>query len=91
MPADIPIPTGKASKINNSKSTWFAETTNGLVYESIILRLPEMTEKETALLSLYTDCLTELGAGRSELSENANSTICRQWWHSCFVEHSWQR
>ena len=63
VPADIPIPTGKASKINNRKTTWFDETTNGLIYESIILRLPEMTEKETALLSLYTDCLTELGAG----------------------------
>lgn len=63
VPADLPLPTGKSNPVAKLKSTWYAEATNGLVYESIILPLPAMTESETALLSLYTDCLTELGAG----------------------------
>ena len=66
VPNDIPIPIGKESRCLNRRSTWFNETTNGLVYESIILPLPEMDAKETALLSLYTDCLTELGAGEQD-------------------------
>ena len=63
VPTDLLIPKGKTDQIANPKSTWYAAATNGLAYESIVLPLPAMTETEIALLSLYTNCLTELGAG----------------------------
>ncbi len=66
VPAEIQIPIGKISQINHRNTHWYSEATNGLTYESVIVPLPAMTEQETALLSLYTDCLTELGAGEKD-------------------------
>jgi Zn-dependent M16 (insulinase) family peptidase len=43
--------------------TWFEATTNGLVYEQIIVSLPDLHPEEVQLLGLYCDCLTELGIG----------------------------
>ncbi|MFK8067398.1 MAG: insulinase family protein [Gammaproteobacteria bacterium] len=63
VPTDYPIPSGKTSNVSNYKTSWYDEPTNGLVYENIILPLPAMTEAETAALSLYADCISELGAG----------------------------
>ncbi|HEB29112.1 MAG TPA: peptidase M16, partial [Porticoccus sp.] len=37
--------------------------TNGLVYQQIILPLPALTAKQLDLLPIYSNCLTELGAG----------------------------
>ncbi len=63
VPPDIPIPSGIREKIAKRDSTLYSAVTNGLVYESVILPVPELDEDETALLNLYADCLTEVGAG----------------------------
>ncbi len=63
VPTDYPLPVDKTLKISNYKTSCYDEPTNGLVYESVILPLPAMTETEIVALSLYSDCITELGAG----------------------------
>lgn len=45
---------------------WSSAGTNGLVYQQIIFDLPPLSQREQALLPLYTQCLSELGsAGRT--------------------------
>lgn len=51
---------------DNPELHWFDAGTNGLVYQQVIFDLPLLTEREQALVPLYTQCLSELGsAGRT--------------------------
>ena len=43
--------------------TSYGVGTNGLLYQQVIYPLPELSDTQTALLPIYTGCLTELGAG----------------------------
>ncbi len=68
--ADVPEKThyvaGNSSKINNHPLTVYTPGTNGLVYQQIIVKLPELTTEELQLLPLYSICLTELGVGEKD-------------------------
>ncbi|WP_417530401.1 insulinase family protein [Marinobacter lipolyticus] len=44
-------------------ATVFARGTNGLVYEQIVLPVPELTEDELLLLPYYTTLIPEVGCG----------------------------
>lgn len=44
----------------------YAQGTNGLVYEQMIMDLPDLTEREQELLPLYTSLISELGAGDND-------------------------
>jgi hypothetical protein len=46
--------------------TWFDQGTNGLIYETIAVELPELSQEEIALLRLYSLCLTEVGCGEKD-------------------------
>ncbi len=41
--------------------TCYEQGTNGLVYQQIIIDLPELTERQRALLPVYSNVVTELG------------------------------
>ncbi len=41
----------------------FAQGTNGLSYQEIIIDLPDLDDEQLALLPIYNRCLTELGCG----------------------------
>ena len=58
--------------------TSYAVGTNGLVYQQIILPLPQLDESELALLPVYTNCLTELGVGQRDYLETQlwQSRVC---------------
>ncbi|MFT2110319.1 insulinase family protein [Marinomonas sp. 2405UD68-3] len=43
--------------------TFYPQGTNGLVYQQLVIDLPELDEEETAYLPLFSYVLTELGAG----------------------------
>ncbi|MGS2723898.1 insulinase family protein [Porticoccus sp. GXU_MW_L64] len=43
--------------------TSYAAGTNGLVYQQIVMPLPQLSDEQLDLLPIYTTCLTELGCG----------------------------
>lgn len=63
--SDVPLqlPEPEARVVDDFPATAFAQGTNGLVYEQVVLPLPTMSEEELLLLPLYTTCLTEVGCG----------------------------
>ncbi|MCP4407251.1 MAG: peptidase M16 [Gammaproteobacteria bacterium] len=72
VPDTIKIPVGEEKPVADMAATWFAQGTNGLVYEQIILDLPQLEPELMELLPLYCACLTEVGsAGRDYLQTQA--------------------
>ncbi len=63
VPADLPIPTGTTSTLNGAPATLFAQGTNGIVYQHVIVDLPQMDDELQQLLPLYTNFVAELGSG----------------------------
>lgn len=51
---------------------------NGLVYQQIIMPLPQLSEAQVALLPIYTSCLTELGLGKRDYLQTQlwQSQVC---------------
>jgi len=63
VPAKMQIPTGSSTDMDDSQLAFFEQGTNGLIYQQIIVDLPELETELVNLLPLYTYCLTELGCG----------------------------
>ncbi|MEN8168796.1 MAG: insulinase family protein [Pseudomonadota bacterium] len=63
IPAELAIPEGESSTIGAMPSSWYARGTNGLVYQQVIVDLPELDDELAQLLPLFTDILTEVGSG----------------------------
>ncbi|MDX1633392.1 MAG: insulinase family protein [Marinobacter sp.] len=62
---DVPLkmPEPEARYSGELPATLYAQGTNGLVYEQIVVPLPPMDRDELLLLPLYTTCVTEVGCG----------------------------
>lgn len=71
IPAQRPIPTPAREDQAPVPTTWFDRSTNGLVYEQIILDLPQLDSEALDILPLYTAMLTELGSGGRDYLETA--------------------
>ena len=72
VPAKMKIPTGVSSSLNNLQHDFFDQGTNGLIYQQVIIELPELEDELVNLLPIYTYCLTELGyAGKDYLQAQA--------------------
>ena len=63
VPAEIKIPEVTKRNIAGADSSIYQQGTNGLVYHEVVCELPELSEKELAVLPYYSSCLTELGCG----------------------------
>ena len=63
VPAKMQIPTGSSTEMGESALSFFEQGTNGLIYQQIIVDLPELETELVNLLPIYTYCLTELGCG----------------------------
>ncbi|MDV2081215.1 insulinase family protein [Marinobacter xestospongiae] len=63
--SDVPLQTlePQSRAVEGFPATLYARGTNGLVYQQIIVPLPELSEDELLLLPLYTTCVTEVGCG----------------------------
>jgi len=69
VPADLAIPTGKSKQINGAPATLYAQGTNGIVYQHVVVDLPQMDDELEQLLPLYTNFVGELGSGGRDYIE----------------------
>lgn len=69
VPSEMNIPEPDAADSDMSL-TQYNQGTNGLVYQQIIMDLPELNEEELQLLPLYSHLLTEMGCGDRDYMEN---------------------
>jgi len=69
IPADLPIPEGEADRAGPLPATWFSQGTNGLVYQELVVELPELEPELRDLLPIFCDCLPEVGSGGRDYLE----------------------
>ncbi len=63
---DVPtsLPVYESEKVSGDLPiTFYAQGTNGLVYQQLVIDLPTLDEEETEHLPLFSSILTELGVG----------------------------
>lgn len=65
VPAEINWPQAESGSINKIPYAFYAQGTNGLSYQDIIIRLPALPDELTTILPHYSSCLPELGVGSS--------------------------
>ena len=63
VPADMHIPTSKKVEIEGAPATLFSQGTNGLVYQHVVVDLPQLEPELQAVLPLYTGFASEVGSG----------------------------
>lgn len=63
VPAKMYIPTGSTVDLEGIELNFYEQGTNGLIYQQIVIELPDLDDELTDLLPIYTYCLTELGCG----------------------------
>ena len=61
IPADLPIPQGKTLNSANNKITCYDQGTNGLIYQQVIVDLPQLDDALLDVLPYYTSFISELG------------------------------
>lgn len=70
IPADFLVAEGQEKSLQVAGQpvplAVFAQGTNGLVYEQLIIDLPGFSEREQEVLPLYTSLVSELGAGDND-------------------------
>ncbi len=68
---ELKIPSGNFKTIGNLASTWFASGTNGMIYQKIVIDLPEFEPELLEILPLFCDILTEVGVGEQDYRQTA--------------------
>ncbi|MBX2835616.1 MAG: insulinase family protein [Gammaproteobacteria bacterium] len=63
VPSVLKTPKGTDTILAGCPAVHFAQGTNGLVYQQVVIDFPSIAEKEIAYLPLYTSFLAELGSG----------------------------
>lgn len=67
VPADLPAVTHTKSSIDLAGSpmpvSFYAQGTNGIAYQQIVIELPQLDDELLAILPYYTTCLPEFGVG----------------------------
>ena len=66
IPAYKPLLKGTLSQEGKLSCHYYDRGTNGIVYQSFITRLPELSKAELSALPLYVGLLDELGAGQDD-------------------------
>ncbi|MDT8386173.1 MAG: insulinase family protein [Thiogranum sp.] len=69
IPAQMHIATGASDEINGAAARFFAQGTNGLVYQDIIVDLPQLEDSLVDTLPYYTRTLAQLGSGGRDYLE----------------------
>jgi len=68
---ELKIPEGTAQAVNGLPATWYARGTNGMVYQHIVLDLPDLEADLLDMLPLFCSCMTEVGCGNKDYMEVA--------------------
>jgi len=63
VPVDMHIPTSTNATIEGAPATLFAQGTNGIVYQHVVVDLPQFEPELQSVLPLYTNFAAELGSG----------------------------
>ena len=63
VPDDRAIPEASLQRIGGMPLSWYGQGTNGLVYQQLAIDLPALPSELTDVLSLFCDCVTEVGCG----------------------------
>lgn len=63
VPTDIKQISASFTEYQGRKMTGYQAGTNGLVYQQVILPLPDLTQQEQAIMPFFNACLPELGSG----------------------------
>ena len=63
IPSHMRIPSGISEQVAQMPATFFDQGTNGLVYQQIIIGLPDLEDDLLEISGLYSTCLTEVGVG----------------------------
>lgn len=63
VPIDMYIPTSESATIEGAPATLYAQGTNGIVYQHVVVDLPQLDPELQAVLPLYTSFAAELGSG----------------------------
>ncbi len=66
IPAKLAIPAGSEHHVGGMPTTWFARGTNGLVYQQLVIDLPQMDQELIELLPIFCDIVTEVGCGEMD-------------------------
>lgn len=71
VPTAISIQEGMAQTIGQLPASWFSVGTNGMVYQRIVIDLPQFEPELLDILPLFCDCITELGYGNKDYRQAA--------------------
>ena len=75
IPAEMHIASGDAGELCGRPASFYAQGTNGLVYQQVVADLPDLDDELLETLPYYTNALTQLGcAGRDYLDVQALQT-----------------
>ncbi len=69
IPEDFAIPEGEHRDSGCGRFDFYGQGTNGLVYQQIVVEMPELTEQQQQLLPYLSCCLTELGCGERDYQQ----------------------
>ncbi len=63
VPPELKIAEGTQAPVAGLQADWYAQGTNGLVYQQVVLPLPDLDEQGIDCLALLASVMTELGSG----------------------------
>lgn len=69
IPADIHIASGTERELSGSKAAFYAQGTNGIVYQDLVIDMPALDDDLLELLPYYSSFLAELGSGGRDYLE----------------------
>lgn len=72
VPLEMQFPHPVAAANTACNITTYDQGTNGLVYQQIIIDLPALSDELRALMPIYTNVVTELGAGAASYLDMQN-------------------
>ncbi|SIS53647.1 insulinase family protein [Neptunomonas antarctica] len=70
VPVDMHVPSSEKQMLDGQPLDWYGQGTNGLVYQEVVIDMPELTEEELQIMPLFSYCMTELGCGERSYQEN---------------------
>ena len=66
VPDTLHVAQGQTARIHSRPAHLYAQGTNGLIYQQLVVDLPQLDDKLLQVLPCYTNCITELGCGEQD-------------------------
>ncbi len=69
IPPELNIAEGHTRPVAALPATWYAQGTNGMVYQQLVVDLPHLDDELLDLVPLFCLCVTEVGSGGRDYLE----------------------